>query len=193
MAIESKKRRSKIMRQKLKLRNNLWPKLDDTQLWDRQNTDGWLSIPRAAPLLNQIMDSLSKGKPISSTYFELWCRTFDDSFVIANKHREMAFYSGFNGERAERTWMSRMRILHDLGFIVIAEGPSGPISYVLVLNPYKVIKRHYEDGKIGEGFFNALIQRVGEIKANDLEESKPQPTSKSHSKPRRKLKLKPKK
>jgi hypothetical protein len=50
----------------------------------------------------------------------------------------MAFYSGFTGERAEYTWASRIRILTDLGFIDIKSGPSGTISYILILNPYQV-------------------------------------------------------
>jgi hypothetical protein len=69
----------------------------------RAHSDGWLSIPRAMPLLLQIMDNLSKGKPVSSAYLDLWCRTYDDSLIVANKSREMAFFSGFTGERAERT------------------------------------------------------------------------------------------
>jgi len=169
MATASKKRVSKIARQKLALREELWPGLDMTRLWDREKSDGWLSVPRAMPLLLQIMDSLSKGKPVSSTYLDLWCRTYDDAFIIANKEREMAFFSGFTGERAVRTWASRMRILKDLGFIDIKEGPSGPISYVLLFNPYHVVRDHYENRHVNEAFFNSLKQRMIEIGANDLD------------------------
>ena len=119
MARESKKRHVKIARQKLALRDSLWPTLDEDLLWLRLRSDGWLSVPRAMPLLMKVMDNLSKGKPVSSTYFDLWCRTYDDSFIVANKPREMAFFSGYTGERAERTWASRMRILEQLGFIDI--------------------------------------------------------------------------
>ncbi|WP_287319854.1 hypothetical protein [Mesorhizobium sp.] len=169
MATENKKRLSKIARQKLAMRAGLWPELDETRLWDREKSDGWLSIPRAMPLLLQIMDSLSKGKPVSTAYVDLWCRTYDDSFVIANKDREMAFFSGFTGERAVRTWASRMRILKDLGFIDIKDGPNGPISYVLIFNPYLVVREHYEAGHVNAAFFNALGQRMIEIGAQDLD------------------------
>lgn len=171
MAEDSKKRRSKIARQKLALRATLWPKLDDKRLWMRERSDGWLSVPRAMPLLMQIMDNLSKGKPVSSTYLDLWCRTYDDSFVVANKAREMAFFSGFTGERAERTWASRMRILQELGFIDIAEGPNGPINYVLIYNPYQIVHRHYEQGSINAATYNALKARMIEIGAQDLDEA----------------------
>ena len=179
MVEENKKRRSKVARQKLALRHSLWPKLDDKRLWMRERSDGWLSVPRALPLLLQIMDNLSKGKPVSSTYFDLWCRTFDDSFVVANKAREMAFFSGFTGERAERTWASRMHILAQLGFIDIAEGPNGAISYVLIYDPYQVVGKHFEAGAINAATYNALKQRMIEIGAQDLDEAE---TEKEHTK-----------
>lgn len=135
----TKRTRSKVARQKLALRDSIWPDLEEDSLWDRAKSNGWLSVPRAMPLVLQIMDSLSKGKPLSATYFDLWCRAYDDSFVIANKDREMAFSSGFTGERAVRTWASRMKILADLGFISVKSGPSGPLSYVLLMNPYNVL------------------------------------------------------
>ena len=179
MATESKTRLSKIARQKLRMRDTLWPELDEARLWSRERSDGWLSVPRPMPLLMKIMDSLSKGKPVSSTYLDLWCRTYDDSFIIANKDREMAYFSGFSGERAVRTWTMRMRTLKDLGFIDIKSGPNGPISYVLIFNPYLVVRQLYDAGQINESFFNSLAQRMIEIGAHDLsdppdeEEAKP--------------------
>lgn len=164
----TKRTRSKVARQKLALRDSIWPDLEETSLWERAKSDGWLSIPRAMPLLFQIMDSLSKGKPLSATYFDLWCRAYDDSFVIANKDREMAFSSGFTGERAVRTWASRMTILADLGFISVKSGPSGPLSYVLLMNPYNVVHDLREKGQVNEALFNALNQRMVEIGADDL-------------------------
>lgn len=185
MAEENKKRLKKIARQKLALRSSLWPDLTESDLWIREKSDGWLSVPRPMPLLMQIMDNLSKGKPVSSTYIDLWCRTYDDSFVIANKAREMAFYSGFNGERAERTWISRMRILKNLGFIDIADGPNGEISYVLIYNPYLVVKKHYDAGDVIAATFNALKQRMIEIGAPELEEQEPETAPKKKMPARR--------
>jgi hypothetical protein len=166
----TKKQLSKIQRQKAAVRDSLWPGVDDSILWSYQSTDGWLIIPRALPLILQIMDRLSKGKPVSSTYLDLWCRTFNDSFVVASKPREMAFFSGFSGERAERTWASRIRILADLGFIVVEDGPSGPISYVLILNPYLVVRKHHKAGRVDAKSYNALIDRMIEIGAKELDE-----------------------
>ncbi len=80
----------------------------------------------------------------------------------------MAFFSGFTGERAVRTWVTRMHILRDLGFIDIKEGPNGPISYVLIFNPYLVVREHHHAGRVNAAFFNSLTQRMIEIGAQDL-------------------------
>jgi len=105
------------------------------------------------------------------TYLELWSRAFDESFVTLSKPREMAFHSGFTGQRAERTWRSRMKILAELGFIDLQPGPSGPMSYTLIFNPYLVIKRLHDQEtlKLREDKYNALMERAGEIGANDFE------------------------
>ena len=52
----------------------------------------------------------------------------------------------------------------------IAEGRNGPTSYVLIYNPYHVIKGHFEKGSINVAIFNALKQRMIEIGAQDLDD-----------------------
>jgi hypothetical protein len=183
MVAESKKGLSQIERRKKEMRSKLWPELDEKRLWRRDK--GWLVIPRAMPLILQIMDTLSKGKPVSSTFFDLWCRTYDDSFVIGNKEREMALFSGFTGERAVRTWATRMHILEKLGFIDIKEGTNGPISYVLVFNPYIVIRELYESGQVNTSMYNALMQRVIDIGSAELD--KPDSKASSQTKGRKRI------
>jgi hypothetical protein len=168
MAKATSKQLSKIQQQKATLRKSLWPNLDEKTLWDWQTSDGWLNVPRPMPLLLQIMDRMSNGKPVSATYLDLWFRTFNDSFVVASSHRQMAFYSGFTGERAEHTWASRIRILADLGFIDVKSGPNGPISYILIRNPYLMVQRLWEAGRVDERSYNALMERMIEIGASDL-------------------------
>ena len=168
MVKPNKKQVSKIQRQKSALRASLWPGLDEKRLWTYQTTGGWLNIPRAMPLLMRIIDTMSKGKPLSATYLDLWCRTYNDSFIIANKPTEMAFYSGFNGERAVRTWMDRLSILAELGFIEVKDGPNGPISYVLLLNPFQVLKQHQLNGRVDTKSYNSLIERLIETGTDEL-------------------------
>jgi len=127
------------------------------------------------PLILDIINDLSKGQPVSSTYLELWCRAFDECFVTLSKHTEMAFHAGFAGQRAVRTWMQRMNRLRELGFIDIMPGASGPLSYALILNPYRVIRRLREKKTPGltAEKYNALLSRTIEIGASELEEPMP--------------------
>ncbi|MGD0259700.1 MAG: hypothetical protein ABSD29_07720 [Verrucomicrobiota bacterium] len=168
----NQKAQSKIAAKQLQLRNKLWPNIGDDKLWLRKVRTGFTTVPRTMPLLMEIMDSLSKGKPVSSAYFDLWCRAYDECFVTLNKPREMAFHAGYSGQRAEQTWTDRIRILVKLGFIEVKPGPSGELSYAIILNPYQIIKFHYKKKTPGmrEDLFNALLQRANEIGANDLDD-----------------------
>jgi len=163
--------KSKIDARQRELRGRLWPDITDDDLWVRQNSKGFATIPRTMPLMMSVMDQMSKTKPVSSAYFELFCRGFDDCMIVLNKPKEMAFHAGFDGQRGERTWRERLKILEQLGFIRLKEGPSGAMSYALILNPYHVIKAQY--GKhfgITSESYNALLARVAEIGAKDLDE-----------------------
>lgn len=167
----SKKRRRKIADQKMKLRRSLWPKTDDEELWHRNTSDGWVTVPRAMPLLLRMMDMLApKGKPVSATYLDLWCRTYDDSFVVASKPREMAYFAGFTGERAQHTWTTRIRLLQELGFIEFKPGANGPVNYVLLRNPFHVVRQHIDNKKVSDQAENALRERMIEIGATDLDD-----------------------
>jgi len=165
------KPRKRIAQRQIELRTRLWPSFTEGHVWHRKAHDGYTTIPRTMPLIISIMDDLANGQPVGMTYLELWGRAFDESFVTLSKPREMAFHSGFVGQRAERTWRSRMRILAELGFIDLQPGPSGPMSYALILNPYLVIRSLHdqEHSGIREDKYNALIERAGEIGATDFD------------------------
>ena len=49
------------------------------------------------------MDRLNVGKPVSSTYLDLFCRCYDESFVRLDKVHEMAFSAGFITKRGHHT------------------------------------------------------------------------------------------
>ena len=160
----------KISEKTLKLRNQLWPNLREESLWHRKRKVGFTTIPRGMSYILRIMDDMSSGKPISSAYFVLWCHTFDEYIVTIANPRQIAFEAGFAGERAESTWRVRMKTLVDLGFVEAQEGSSGPYHYVLILNPYTVIKRHFEtdNSLIRRDRYHALFERAQNIGAKDL-------------------------
>ena len=154
MTLTARQRRvrtNKIHDKTLALRTHLWPGLDERTLWVRTEKTGFITIPRLMPLILRIMDGLAaKGKPVSSTYFTLWCRVFDECVLTISNPQDVAFESGFTGQRRETTWASRMKILCDLGFIDARPGSSGKYHYVLILNPYLVIIKHHKKNLIPE-------------------------------------------
>jgi hypothetical protein len=158
-----------IALKQLAQREMLWPG-HEPWLWHRKANKGFATIPKTMPLVLQIMDGLSNGKPLSSTYLGLWCDTWDNSMVNVSKHQEMAHAAGFTGQRAIYTWAARMQLLHKLGFISIKPGKSGPISHVLIFNPHLVIRWHHAQKTPGlvEANFNALLERAIDVGANDM-------------------------
>jgi len=140
-------------------------------LWDRQERDGFVAIPRLMPLIMSVMDDLSgKGFPVGRTYFEMWSRLMDELFLTLNRPEEMAFHAGFDGQRALRTWKDRVNRLADLGFIGLKPGPLGDLSYAIFFNPYHVIKRAYLKGLVQEKKWQSLVIRANEISAFDLDD-----------------------
>jgi len=165
---------SSITKKQIEQRKALWPNIEPL-LWNRTAHKGFATIPKTMPLILQIMDGLSNGKPLSSTYLGLWCSTWDNSFVIISKPQEMAHAAGFGGQRAEYTWASRIKLLHDLNFINVKPGKSGPNTYVAILNPHYIIRDHHRKKTAGlvEGMYNALLDRALEVGARDMIEGVP--------------------
>ncbi len=159
----------RLRERRLRIRNELWPDLDTERLWDRTTNDGYTTMPRTMPYIFQIMDELApKGKPVSQTYMTLWCRVFDEAYIKIDNPLALAYEAGFGGQRASSTWASRMKILVDLGFIEAEEGTSGNFTYVLIYNPYLIIKDKYGKGELTKKAYTLLLERAHEVGADDL-------------------------
>lgn len=160
-----------ILQRQLDARSKLWPDVPDHMLWNRKEREGFVTVPRLMPLMMSIMDDLSgKGFPVGQTYFEMWCRLFDELFLTLNRPDEMAFHAGFMGQRALRTWKDRVRRLADLGFLGLKAGPLGEFSYAIFFNPYHVIKRAHVNGQVNEAKWQALVIRANEIGSFDFDD-----------------------
>lgn len=170
---------SAIAKKQLAIREMHWPNAEP-HLWHRTINKGFTTIPKTMPMISKIMDEMTKGAPVSSTYLTLWCNTWDNSFVVLNKHKEMANASGFGGQRGEHTWATRVKKLHELRFIDIKPGRSGPMSNVIIWNPHLILRWHYQRKTPGlsEASYNALMEWALEIGAKDMTEpldSAPEP------------------
>lgn len=169
-----------IAKKQIAQRDLLWPSAEPW-LWNRKTNKGFATIPKTMPIILQIMDDLSNGKPVSSTYLGLWCETWDNSMASLAKQQELAQAAGFGGQRAVYTWMGRMQLLKELSFIDIKAGKSGPMSSVIIWNPHWIIRRHYAQKTPGlvDAHFNALVERALEIGANDMFDEIPAPAAPS--------------
>jgi len=167
---QTKKRASKMSRRTLELREQLWPKLDKDILWDRNTAKGFSTLPRTMPHILEILDDLAgKGTPVSKVYLSLWCRVFDEALLDIKSYKDLAFEAGFNGQRAVTMWKQRMALLVELGFILAEKGAGGKYDYILLLNPYPIIKKCYEAGNVQKYKYIILFNRAQEIGATDLQ------------------------
>jgi hypothetical protein len=173
MAAISIKSKRATGKRKVELREKLWPGVKQEHIWERSR-DGFGSVPRALPLIITIMNYLSDtGKPVGGAYLELFCRLRDEGFISLNQQEDMALASGFTGQRYLHTFRDRLSKLEEMEFISLKDGASNRFGYALIWNPYHVIRRQYEKGKVPDRFWNALIMRAAEIGAPDLEEDMP--------------------
>jgi hypothetical protein len=165
-----------IAKKQSALRDHLWPGLAPEHLWTPKSK-GFTTIPKTMPLILKIMDEMTKGTPVSSTYLTLWCATWDNNaFVTLGKSEDLANASGFGGQRGVYTWTTRMRKLQELHFIDIKAGKSGPMSNAIVFNPHYVIQWHHQQKTPGltEASYVALIEWALDIGATDMTPGKPE-------------------
>lgn len=165
---DTKKPASAAEKKRQQIRDILWPAIDEDQLWRRKKSTGFTTIPRTMPLIIEIINCLTKGKPAGPTYLELWCRAYDECFVDLDEADSMAFCSGFSGQRASNTWRGRVQELQTLGFLDIRS--VGGKEYALIFNPYRVIQKLRDEKSAGltENHYNALLLRATDIGARDL-------------------------
>jgi hypothetical protein len=142
----------------------------ESWLWDRRRHKGFTTIPKTMPMILKIMDEMTKGAPISSTYLTLWCNTWDNSFVILNKPGDLANASGFGGQRGEHTWATRMRRLQELKFIDVKPGKAGPMGNAIIWNPHFVLRWHHSIKTPGltAASYAALLETAVEVGADEM-------------------------
>lgn len=160
---------SAIARKQQALRDLHWPNME-AWLWNRKAHRGFTTIPKTMPLILKIMDEMTKGAPVSSTYLTLWCSTWDNNFVVLNKPGDLAHASGFGGQRGEHTWATRMKKLQELEFIDVAPGRSGPLGHAIIWNPHYILRWHHHIRTPGltAASYNALIETALEVGATEM-------------------------
>jgi hypothetical protein len=171
-------RHNKAKETNLQMREHLWPDLAKERLWLREDKTrkGFTTMPRTMPMIINLINDISKrvtngrAVPAGKSYLVLWCRVFDEGFLKIENESAAALEAGYAGERNVTTWREHMTVLKALGFIDSKEGLSGEFHYILIFNPYQVIKALHAKGWIQQVSYTALFERAMEIRATDLTE-----------------------
>jgi hypothetical protein len=163
MAASSK---SKLEEKRRELRDQLFPNCV-SELWNRKSVKGFTTIPRTLGLIMTLLEQMfdrKKGRDVSRTYFELWCRGFDDYFIEVTDIEAFAYSAGFISRgRNVRSWEERVKELAELGFVKVAPYGSKKQGYILLVDPHKVVKKLKDDGKLPPEWWGAYTKRASEI------------------------------
>lgn len=165
----------------VELRDSLWPSAPD-RLWDRHRFHGFTTLPKTMPYICRILDELSKGQPLASTYLALWCATWDNAFIRLGRMPDLAFAAGFSGQRGARTFQDRVKRLVDLGFVEVAPSGAQPLGLAFLPNPHMAIMALYEakTSPVGDSrlkanaagmqaaTYNAFLERAQEVDCTDV-------------------------
>jgi hypothetical protein len=155
---------TKADRRRDDLREEFWPHQRDL-VWGGPTEKGYWCAPRVTPLLL----GLARSKKIvgeldcSGVYLELCSRDFGQGIVEILDEEEHAYYSGYIGKRARRSWQERIRRLEGAEFIRVQPKGNRPIGYILIVHPYKVAADLRSSGKIDDSWWILFTQRVRDL------------------------------
>lgn len=156
---------TKADRRRLRVRDELWP--DAESLVGKSEEKGWWRATRVLPLLL----TLARDKRItgnldcSSVYLELLSRDFGQGLVEVLDEDEHAFFAGYRGKRATRSWRERVIKLEQAGFLKVASKGNRKLGFVLLLNPHRVAVQLREAGKIDEDWWRLYRNRLEAVGA----------------------------
>jgi len=168
------RKRSAATLRREELRNLYWPK---AIAWTGKDAKGWFPAPRTLPLLLLLLRSkrLSGRKDPSRAYLALLARHVDGGIVEIPNEAELAYESGYAGQRALRTWQERMQLLAKLGLIKIQPSGNQKYRYVLLVHPGLAIEKfHRQAGVIDANWWSAYVARRQETKESSYEKPAPQ-------------------
>lgn len=124
---------------RLKERKLYFPDIPESSFYSEDKKKGWKQVPRTMPHILNLMDRMSKGSPLSKTYFDIWMSAWSESFIVVNSSNDRAFAAGFSGERCASTWKRKVDKLEEIGFIKTVE--SGNKLYIAIFDPHMVVKK----------------------------------------------------
>ena len=174
---QAQKKGEKAKQTNIDLRKVHWADLKDEDIWLLSNEHkrfGFAQVPRTLSLVINIINEIAKKKngkavPAGKTYFALWLHHYGEGLVRIASEAQIAYEAGYGGQRNVSTFRQHMEVLREIGFIDFRKGVKGPMHYVLLLNPYNVMKRLREqkdetgEKLVSDEQYAALVERVNDI------------------------------
>lgn len=149
-----------------------FPTMTDEDVWDAVR-GGWAPLPRPMGLIaNVVIKEAHKKKYQTSsaagtTYTTVWLHYQGHGMSRIENEADAALESGYGGERGITTFRRHMRALKELGFIDFTEESRGRIKWVLLHNPYRVVKQLYADGYVDKSTYSTMFERADAIGVGD--------------------------
>ena len=171
-AKKSKRKRKSPVDTAKQYRAMHFPTVKDDDVWDR-GRGGWASVPRPAGLIaNVVIREAHRSKYKSSsaagtTYTTLWLHYQGHGMARIENEADAALESGYGGERGITTFRRHMRSLKELGFVDYVEESRGRVKWVLLHNPYQVVKQLYTDSHIDKKTYSTMFERADSIGVGD--------------------------
>lgn len=150
-------------RRRMDFRRQIWPEVEEDELWDRKEFTGFTTIPRTLSIIMRIIDEIDRVNA-GRVYFDLWCRSFDDYVIEIRDEYDAAYSSGYSGQRAVRSWRERVAVLESVGFVKAQRASHGAYRLILVVDPHRTVEKLHAKKKVTEESWmalNALMISIG--------------------------------
>ena len=142
-----------------------WSAITDDQVWS-SSAGGWTAMPRAVGLICEVAVKEAHKKMFNAssaagtTYMTIWMHSQASGVARIESEEDAAFESGYGGERGVTTYRRHLRTLKQMGFVDFVEEGRGRVKWVLLFNPYQVVKKLYEEGHLDKHVFRAVSERA---------------------------------
>lgn len=155
-----------------------WPTVTDEQVWSSE-AGGFAIVPRTAGMVAEVVireahkRMFDASSAAGTTYLTVWLHSQACGVARLESEEDAAFESGYGGERGVTTLRRHLRTLKQMGFIDFIEESRGRVKWILIFNPYQVVKKLHEDGHLSEQTFRAVSERamgIGVSHELDVEE-----------------------
>jgi hypothetical protein len=142
-----------------------WPSVSDDQVWASE-AGGFAIVPRTAGMVAEVVireahkKMFSTSSAAGTTYLTVWLHSQASGVARIDSEEDAAFESGYGGERGVTTFRRHLRTLKTMGFIDFIEESRGRVKWILIFNPYQVVKKLHDDGHLDRQTFRAVSERA---------------------------------